>query len=117
MWRPSDANLGAPKDFRDMLVVVRENVATLKRQGRSREATVAAKPTASFDAKWGNSSWIPAISPGRCTRAYERVRRAGVNGRIAAASLRAAPGAGRDQEWVQAGERAYSSGSVVNSSG
>jgi glyoxylase-like metal-dependent hydrolase (beta-lactamase superfamily II) len=41
------------KEFRDMLVAVRENVAALKKQGRSRDETVAAKPTAAFDAKWG----------------------------------------------------------------
>ncbi|MEW9309994.1 MBL fold metallo-hydrolase [Labrys neptuniae] len=41
-------------DYRDMLVAVREKVATLKRQGRTRDETVAAKPTASFDARWGN---------------------------------------------------------------
>jgi hypothetical protein len=38
---------------RDMLVAVRDRVADLKRQGRSSEDTVAAKPTADFDAKWG----------------------------------------------------------------
>jgi glyoxylase-like metal-dependent hydrolase (beta-lactamase superfamily II) len=40
-------------DYRDMLVAIRENVATLKRQGRSLDDIVAAKPTAAFDAKWG----------------------------------------------------------------
>ncbi len=34
------------QDFRDMLVGIRENVATLKRQGRSMDEIVAAKPTA-----------------------------------------------------------------------
>jgi hypothetical protein len=37
-----------------MLVAVRENVAALKKQGRSRDETVAAKPAAAFDAKFGN---------------------------------------------------------------
>ena len=37
-----------------MLVAIRDNVATLKKQGRSRDETVVAKPTATFDAKWGN---------------------------------------------------------------
>jgi glyoxylase-like metal-dependent hydrolase (beta-lactamase superfamily II) len=40
-------------DYRDMLVGIRENVATLKRQGKSLDDIVAAKPTAAFDAKWG----------------------------------------------------------------
>jgi glyoxylase-like metal-dependent hydrolase (beta-lactamase superfamily II) len=42
------------REFRDMLVAIRENVAALKKQGRSRDEAVAAKPTAVFDAKFGN---------------------------------------------------------------
>jgi len=42
------------REFRDMLVTVRDKVAALKKQGRSRDETVAAKPTAAFDAKFGN---------------------------------------------------------------
>ena len=34
------------REFRDMPVVVRDDVARLKKQGRSRDETVAAKPTA-----------------------------------------------------------------------
>ena len=41
------------QEFRDMLVGIRENVAALKKQGRSLDDTVAAKPTAAYDAKWG----------------------------------------------------------------
>ncbi len=41
-------------EFRDMLVSVRNNVAALKAQGKSLDEIIAAKPTASFDAKWGN---------------------------------------------------------------
>jgi hypothetical protein len=37
-----------------MLVTVRNNVAALKQQGKSLDEIVAAKPTAAFDAKWGN---------------------------------------------------------------
>ena len=47
------SNRSELKNFRDMLVSIRENVAILKQQGRSRDDTVAAKPTAAFDAKWG----------------------------------------------------------------
>lgn len=58
------------KDFRDMLVAIRENVAALKKQGRSRDETVAAKPTSAFDAKFGNF----VIDPGFFTRlVYEGV--------------------------------------------
>ena len=47
--------------FRDMLVAVRENVARLKKQGRSLDETIAAKPTAAFDAKWGQFVITPAF--------------------------------------------------------
>jgi glyoxylase-like metal-dependent hydrolase (beta-lactamase superfamily II) len=40
-------------EFRDMLVAIREKVSSLKKQGRSREEVIAAKPTAEYDAKWG----------------------------------------------------------------
>jgi glyoxylase-like metal-dependent hydrolase (beta-lactamase superfamily II) len=40
-------------EFRDMLVAIREKVASLKKEGKSRDEVVAAKPTSSYDAKWG----------------------------------------------------------------
>jgi hypothetical protein len=53
-----------------MLAAIRENIAALKKQGRSRDEIVAAKPTAAFDAKRDN---FP-IDPGFFTRlVYERV--------------------------------------------
>jgi hypothetical protein len=49
---------------------VADNFANLKKQGRSRDETVAAKPTAAFDAKWGQF----VIDPGFFTRlVYEGV--------------------------------------------
>jgi glyoxylase-like metal-dependent hydrolase (beta-lactamase superfamily II) len=64
------SNKAELKEFRDMLVAIRENVAKLKKQGRSRDETVAAKPTAAFDAKWGQF----VIDPGFFTRlVYEGV--------------------------------------------
>lgn len=48
-------------EFRDMLVAVREKVARLKKQGKSIDETVAAKPTADFDAKWGNFVISPTL--------------------------------------------------------
>jgi hypothetical protein len=36
-----------------MLVTVRNNVATLKQEGKSLDEIIAARPTAAFDAKWG----------------------------------------------------------------
>lgn len=50
-WPVSDrAGLQA---FRDMLVGTRASVAALKRQGHSLEAIAAARPTAAWDARWG----------------------------------------------------------------
>ncbi len=40
-------------EFRDMLVSVRERVSALKKQGKSLDEVLAAKPTADYDAKWG----------------------------------------------------------------
>jgi glyoxylase-like metal-dependent hydrolase (beta-lactamase superfamily II) len=39
--------------FRDMLVAIRENVARLKKEGKSIDEVIAAKPTAAYDNKWG----------------------------------------------------------------
>ncbi len=49
------------KEYRDMLVAIRENVASLKKQGKSLEDVVAAKPTAAYDAKWGGFVISPAF--------------------------------------------------------
>jgi glyoxylase-like metal-dependent hydrolase (beta-lactamase superfamily II) len=40
-------------EYRDMLVAIRQKIAGLKKQGKSRDEVVAAKPTANYDAKWG----------------------------------------------------------------
>jgi glyoxylase-like metal-dependent hydrolase (beta-lactamase superfamily II) len=81
MIRAADANLGKTtnktivipghgspvsnraelKEYRDMLVAIRDNVARLKKQERSLEAVVAAKPTAAFDGKWGQFVITPAL--------------------------------------------------------
>jgi len=45
--------------YRDLLVGAREKVAALKKQGKSLDAIVAAKPTAATDAKWGNGFRSP----------------------------------------------------------
>jgi glyoxylase-like metal-dependent hydrolase (beta-lactamase superfamily II) len=47
--------------YREMLVAVRDNVAKLKQQGRSVDDTIAAKPTAAFDGKWGQFVISPAL--------------------------------------------------------
>ncbi len=50
--------------YRDLLVTVRDKVATLKKQGRSLNEIVAAKPTAAYDAKWGGGFMSPAMFVG-----------------------------------------------------
>jgi glyoxylase-like metal-dependent hydrolase (beta-lactamase superfamily II) len=42
------------RDFRDMLASVRDKVSALKKQGKSRDEVVAAKPTAQYDAVYGH---------------------------------------------------------------
>jgi glyoxylase-like metal-dependent hydrolase (beta-lactamase superfamily II) len=64
------SNKAELKEFRDMLAAVRDNVAKLKKAGKSRDETVAAKPSAAYDAKWGQF----VIDPGFFTRlVYEGV--------------------------------------------
>ncbi len=46
--------------FRDVLVEIRDKVATLKKQGKSLPEVVAAKPGARYDAEWGNLFMTPA---------------------------------------------------------
>lgn len=40
-------------EYRDMLVHMRDKVAAIKKQGRSLDEVIAAKPSAVYDAKWG----------------------------------------------------------------
>jgi hypothetical protein len=47
------ANKSQLIEFRDMLVSVHDKVSALKKEGKSLEEVVAAKPTADYDAKWG----------------------------------------------------------------
>lgn len=48
-------------EFRDMLVAIRNNVAKLKHEGKTLSETVAAKPTAAYDAKFGQFLINPAF--------------------------------------------------------
>jgi len=45
--------------FRDVLVEAREKVAKLKKQGRTEEEVISAKPTAPYDAEWGQGFQSP----------------------------------------------------------
>ena len=49
-WKPPRAS-----------VAIRDIVSKLRQQGRSLDETIAAKPTAAFDAKWGQFVITPAF--------------------------------------------------------
>jgi glyoxylase-like metal-dependent hydrolase (beta-lactamase superfamily II) len=53
------SNKSELQEFRDMLVAIRENIAALKKKGKSRDEIVAAKPGAAFDSKWGGGPIDP----------------------------------------------------------
>jgi len=48
-------------EYRDMLVTIRDRVAALKKEGRSLDEIVAAKPTAAYDSKWAGSFITGAV--------------------------------------------------------
>ena len=48
-------------EYYDMLAAIRDNVSKLKQEGKSLAETIAAKPTAAYDAKWGQFLMTPAI--------------------------------------------------------
>jgi glyoxylase-like metal-dependent hydrolase (beta-lactamase superfamily II) len=50
--------------YRDMLAAVRDKVAALKKQGKTLDEIVAAKPTAAWDAKWGGGFMNPRMFTG-----------------------------------------------------
>ena len=50
--------------YRDLLVTTRERVAKLKKDGRSLDEIVAAKPTAAWDEKWGAGFVSPRMFTG-----------------------------------------------------
>lgn len=61
---PGHGDVGTRADlveFRTMLATIRDNVAALKKQGKSLDEIIAAKPTAAFDAKYGNFVIDPAF--------------------------------------------------------
>ena len=51
-------------EYRDMLADAREQVAALKKQGRTLDEVVAAKPTAKYDGKWAGGIISPAVFSG-----------------------------------------------------
>jgi glyoxylase-like metal-dependent hydrolase (beta-lactamase superfamily II) len=59
---PGHGAVGGKADlalFRDVLSEARQKVARLKKQGRTLEEVITAKPTASYDAEWGQGFQSP----------------------------------------------------------
>jgi cyclase len=50
--------------YRDTLKAIRDRVAKLRAEGKTKEAAVAAKPSAEFDAKWGQGFVKPDVFVG-----------------------------------------------------
>jgi glyoxylase-like metal-dependent hydrolase (beta-lactamase superfamily II) len=66
------ANKADMQRFHDMLVKVRGNIQTLIEQNKTEDEVVAAKPTAEFDAAWGQGF----MNPEQFTRfAYQSLKR------------------------------------------
>ena len=54
-------NKAGLSEYYDMLLAISNNVSKLKKHGKSLAETIAAKPTAAYDAKWGQFLMTPAI--------------------------------------------------------
>lgn len=55
---PGHGEIGGKADlaeYRDMLITIHDRVATLKKEGKSLDAIIAAKPSAAYDRKWAGS--------------------------------------------------------------
>lgn len=64
---PGHGPLGTRDDlaaYHEMLSAVRENIASLKKQGLTEQEALAKKPTADFDAKWGKGFMAPEVFAG-----------------------------------------------------
>ena len=48
-------------EYRDMLVTIRDRVAALKKEGKSLDEVIAAKPTAAYDSKWATPFTTGAV--------------------------------------------------------
>jgi cyclase len=61
---PGHGPLGGKKEllaYRDMLIGVRDRVGALVKQGKTKQQAVAAKPSATWDATWGNGFMKPDV--------------------------------------------------------
>jgi cyclase len=64
---PGHGALGTKADllaYRDTVKTLRDRIAKLKAEGKTRDAVIAAKPTADYDAKWGQAFMKPDVWTG-----------------------------------------------------
>ncbi len=74
---PGHGPLGGPaelREYRDMLVAVRDRITMMINEGKSLVDIVAAEPTRDFDAKWGTGwikadRWVPLVYEGMTGKA------------------------------------------------
>jgi cyclase len=66
------ANRADLKKYRDVMVQVRDRVAALIRQGKTREQVIGAKPTAEWDATWGAGFMKPDVFLGIVYQSLKR---------------------------------------------
>ena len=52
------------RPYRDTVKLLRDRIAKLKAEGKTRDAVIAAKPTADYDAKWGQGFIKPDVFTG-----------------------------------------------------
>jgi len=48
-------------DFRDMVVIVRDRIASLVAKGMTLEQVMATKPTLDYDPRYATAAWTPAM--------------------------------------------------------
>ena len=60
-YRAAQAIDGVGPILAMVLVAIRGNVSKFKNQGKSLAETIATRPTAAYDAKWGQFLMTPAI--------------------------------------------------------
>jgi hypothetical protein len=70
--RGAPATLNDLREYRDMLVSVRDSVQAMVQAGKSLEETLAARPSAAFDARWGRG---PVTSEQFVTAVYKTIPR------------------------------------------
>jgi hypothetical protein len=94
------------RDYRDMLVAVRDRVEPMVRAGKSAAEVAAARPTAEFDARWGRGPVAPAAF---VASVYESLKKEAAAPATAAPAA-AAPAASAPAAQYPAGQQQHQHG-------